>query len=1088
MRVPLFRILFMGCWMAGQSWTVAGQDYRKPSVSVRPEMVTLGDDVTVHCRDASRPDTKFSLYKKSSSLTLLRSQVARGYEAEFTIYSTGISDAGVYRCLYCFNTSSGERCSDYSDEVRINIADSSIPKPSIEVKPGQRIALHSSITIECHGQANGLNYLLRERSTGKILSVANVPTDTAQFHFPLVRKEDAGSYTCQYHQRRTPFVWSPPSDPVELNVEGHYYYRKPSVSVSPEMVTLGGDVTVRCSEARHTSANFSLYKINSSLTHLCSQKASGNEAKFIMSSASIPDAGVYRCLYCFSASSEDPCSEYSDEVRINIADPGIPKPSIKVKPGQRTALHSSITIKCQGEEGVNFVLRKANTVEISREPEAQLKADFPFPVVRREDAGSYTCQYHRRNAPFVWSAPSDPVELIVMDPGLAKPSIRVRPEKQHKEGTNVTIECEGPENGLMFSLHKPKNLVQKMKAEGNTAQFPLSPLRRKDGGNYSCQYYNRGNPFVSSQPSDHVRVVITGGSKKDHTTIIWASAAAGLLLVLFLLVLILVLCRKRRRRSTIKEGSQPVNRLLEQNAGPGQDDRADEDGVTYAVLNQHALKTVQPASQDAGPESCVYASVAKERSPLANGHRFHQICMQWLQHEEKRDVVSWVVESLPGCATRRQRVYMTGGMAGDGALGMRFSFSILLLGWWTVGQRGTSREVYRLNSEPTISVTPGTTVALGENATIHCRSTNYHSARFFLYKQGVRWLAEARAVFNKVTFPMVNIGPSDQGIYRCIFCISHNECSQFSASIEIRLAAQLHPKPSISVGPREVLSIGGSANICCNSENNPHTDFYLYKQGASLLQKAENIKFNTIVFPLTNVQQSDGGIYWCAYCIDLTSDKQCSNFSDNIYINITDPGLGRPSISVQPWRHLVLDSNVTIECQGPENGLNFSLYKASHLIASQMSGPSRNITNFALSMKKLEDAGNYACRYHHKENPFVWSELSNPVELIVTERSMITVWAGCAAGLVLVVLLLLIAFILYRKRRKGPQTSERSQIINTPLDADAKAVYEEVSYGTDLDGITYAVLNQDSLRIKQKTVPESPPESCVYTSVAGDKN
>lgn len=98
---------------------------------------------------------------------------------------------------------------------------------------------------------------------------------------------------------------------------------------------------------------------------------------------------------------------------------------------------------------------------------------------------------------------------------------------------------------------------------------------------------------------------------------------------------------------------------------------------------------------------------------------------------------------------------------------------------------------------------------------------------------------------------------------------------------------QVYPKPIISVSPRGILALGGSASIHCNSENNPHTDFYLYRQGDSLLQKAENIKSSEAVFRFANAQPSDGGIYWCTYCSDQNSYKQCSNFSDYICINVT---------------------------------------------------------------------------------------------------------------------------------------------------------------------------------------------------------
>ncbi|XP_060110975.1 T-cell-interacting, activating receptor on myeloid cells protein 1-like [Heteronotia binoei] len=242
--------------------------------------------------------------------------------------------------------------------------------------------------------------------------------------------------------------------------------------------------------------------------------AKGYEAKFIISNTRISDAGIYQCSYYFKSSTEMRCSDYSDKAHINITDPSIPKPSIKVKPGLRNALHSSVSIECQGQEDdLNFFLRKANTGEILQESSALATgtATFHFFKVRSEDAGSYICQYHHRSSPFIWSEPSDPVKLIVEDPSLPKPSIKVK-SGQHEVGKNVTINCKGPKRGLTFSLHKSKNFtaLQMLKAEGNTAKFSLPLLRLEDAGNYTCQYYHGENPFVSSQPSDPAQVVVTG--------------------------------------------------------------------------------------------------------------------------------------------------------------------------------------------------------------------------------------------------------------------------------------------------------------------------------------------------------------------------------------------------------------------------------------------------------------------------------------------------------------------------------------------------------------------------------------------------
>ncbi|XP_048373454.1 V-set and transmembrane domain-containing protein 1-like isoform X1 [Sphaerodactylus townsendi] len=291
-------------------------------------------------------------------------------------------------------------------------------------------------------------------------------------------------------------------------------YPKPSVSVSPEVVTLGGKVTVRCSTTMYPGAKFFLQR-SDSYVMLTPNTTKKYEAEFIISNIQISDAGIYYCWYGFQDSSATWYSHASDAVHINVTDPGMPEPSIKVNPRGPYDVGSNITIVCEGQgTGLSFFLRKVDTREILQvEARPTAKAIFRFSLVKMKDVGRYICQYHHKSRPFVWSMQSDPMELVLKDNSM--------------------------------------------------------------------------------------------------TTIIWASGAAGLLLALFLLMLVLLLCKKRKKRSTVNEGIQPMNRLLEQNAGTDHSDREDHDGVTYAVLSQHSVKIKKPPSQPTGPESCIYASVAK---------------------------------------------------------------------------------------------------------------------------------------------------------------------------------------------------------------------------------------------------------------------------------------------------------------------------------------------------------------------------------------------------------------------------------------------------------------------------------------------
>ncbi|XP_015272858.1 PREDICTED: immunoglobulin superfamily member 1-like isoform X2 [Gekko japonicus] len=205
---------------------------------------------------------------------------------------------------------------------------------------------------------------------------------------------------------------------------------------------------------------------------------------------------------------------------------------------------------------------------------------------------------------------------------------------------------------------------------------------------------------------------------------------------------------------------------------------------------------------------------------------------------------------------------------------------------------------------------------------------------------------------------------------------------------------------------------------------------------------------------------------------------------------VTDPSLTKPFIKVSPRGKLTLGSNVTIECQSKENGLTFSLRKSGKQIASQKTEPRGNTAKFLLSVGRTEDAGSYICQCQHRKNPFVWSEPSDPVELVVTDGSLTIILASCAVSLLLVLVLLLLAIVWYKRRRKCATANEESQPVTMPLKPEARTSgveHDELTHGTDNDSLTYVALNHQPLRSKEAAIPGNPSESCVYASVAKDR-
>ncbi|KAH0626500.1 hypothetical protein JD844_001517 [Phrynosoma platyrhinos] len=213
--------------------------------------------------------------------------------------------------------------------------------------------------------------------------------------------------------------------------------------------------------------------------------------------------------------------------------------------------------------------------------------------------------------------------------------------------------------------------------------------------------------------------------------------------------------------------------------------------------------------------------------------------------------------------------------------------------------------------------------------------------------------------------------------------------------------------------------------------------FHLVKEPSLLQPLTKVAEKDEVTFPIANAKHSDEGIYRCIFG---DSYQGWSPYSNKVHVKIRDASLSKPSIKIISTQQTPLGFNVTIECQGPETDLIFSLHKS---IAPQPE-KHRNTSTFHVFMMELADARHYACQYRHRRNPFVWSEPSDPLELV----------------------------------KRGSISEEANQPVTMPLEPVAEADPNEVSY---------AVLNHYSLKIKQAADPDRIPESCVYASVAKDR-
>ncbi|XP_065427034.1 immunoglobulin superfamily member 1-like [Chrysemys picta bellii] len=382
-------------------------------------------------------------------------------------------------------------------------------------------------------------------------------------------------------------------------------FPKPPISVSPSrVVALAGNVTIRC-EGLYPGMEFFLHKAGHPNPQVRTVP-DGTVAEFPIASVSREDGGSYTCDYR-SKTDQSRSSHPSDSIEIIVGEPSYPKPSIYLRPSGGVSLGGVVSVWCRGQHrGMRFVLNKERR-HFPPVDTDEFEVVFPISNVSREDGGSYSCSYHSRSEPFNVSYPSDPVELVVRDPNLPRPSISLSPTGVTAPGANVTIRCQGQCQDVTFFLHKAGDLnpPRHMDPAGDGAEFRIPTVGRQHAGSYSCSYRNRSEPFISSQPSDPVQLVVAGGPVSNAASVLTCSIIAGVSaaavgLLLLLLLLAFVCYRRTRGNALVAEGKQMD--VLPQETDPG------AEGLTYAELDGQVLQAKRGGPAPA-PEPVLYATI-----------------------------------------------------------------------------------------------------------------------------------------------------------------------------------------------------------------------------------------------------------------------------------------------------------------------------------------------------------------------------------------------------------------------------------------------------------------------------------------------
>ncbi|XP_054566354.1 leukocyte immunoglobulin-like receptor subfamily B member 3 [Eptesicus fuscus] len=543
------------------------------------------------------------------------------------------------RALLCLGLSVG---------LRTPVQTGPLPKPTIWAEAGPVIPSGSPVTIWCQGTPQAEEYCLDKEGSPAPWKIQELlePKDRAKFSITRMTEQDVRRYRCYY---RSPAGWSERSDLLHLVVTGSY--SKPSLSALPSpVVTSGGNVTLQCGSGQ----GFGRFILTKEGDHrlswaLDSQPQLSGQflALFPVGPMTPSHRGTFRCYGC-SRYSPQVCSYPSDTLKLLVSGES-GKPSLLSQQGPIVASGQSLTLQCRSDVGYDrFALHKEGGRDLPQslvlQPQAGLsQAHFPLGSVSSSHGGRYRC-YGGYNLSSEWSAPSDPLDILVAGQLSDTPSLSVQPGPRVASGENVTLRCQSQSQRDTFLLSKegaadpPLRLRSKYRAQQFQAEFSMSPVTSAHRGTYRCYSSKSSSPFLLSHPSEPLELLVSG-PKWNMNILIGVSVA----LVLLLSLLLFLLLRHRRQSKGRMSGTthpEPKDRGQQISSSPAVDAQEEHlyaamkdlpgesveldpqaaasntpQDVTYAHLNPSTLrrKTCAPPSspsEEPTDEPSVYAALA----------------------------------------------------------------------------------------------------------------------------------------------------------------------------------------------------------------------------------------------------------------------------------------------------------------------------------------------------------------------------------------------------------------------------------------------------------------------------------------------
>nr|XP_023399869.1 leukocyte immunoglobulin-like receptor subfamily B member 3 [Loxodonta africana] len=354
--------------------------------------------------------------------------------------------------------------------------------------------------------------------------------------------------------------------------------------------------------------------------------------------------------------------------------------------------------------------------------------------------------------------------------------------------------------------------------------------------------------------------------------------------------------------------------------------------------------------------------------------------------------------------------------------------------------------------KPSHWATSGPIITMGSSVTIWCQGSP-QADTYWLYKEGVTQYWDKWAPWNYVDTVSFRIEFMNTGHARQFQC-AYQSSSGWSGWIGPLLLVMTgaYSKPSLSAHPSPLVVSGGSVSLSCSSKDRTDT-FYLQHSPIFTLDHMNHTHkeryrcYGACKLFSGWLAPSDPRTSWWQ---KLRGGKRGATEGQSLVMVVTSREVGtgqlpvqydhllsqehitKPSPSAHPGPSVASGDSVTLQCRSDQFFDTFHLFKEGLIVPppqrlhwQKNAGPFQ--ANFTMSLMTSTHGGTYRCYSSHSTSPYLLSQPSEPLELVVSDNlthaqglpQYLKVLIGVLVAFVLLLVLFLLLFLLIRHHRQG---------------------------------------------------------------------